>query len=380
MDWDALRADEFPVARRWAFFDHASVSPLPRRAGDALRAWAADVEENGNVGWLAQDRRLAEVRGQVARLIHADADEVAFVGNTTLGIGLIAEGFPWRDGDNVVSAADEYPSNVYPWMNLSGRGVALRAVPGRDGRIALDDLAAAIDGRTRMLAISHVEFASGFRNDLEALSALCRDRGVALFVDVVQGLGPLTLDVTRTPIDFLAGNGQKWLLGPEGTGYLYVRREWLDRLRVLGVGSGSVVGSFNDPTPVLALKPDARRWEGGARNTVGLHGLGASLDLLLEIGPDAVSARILDRAEAVRELAASAGWSVYGPTRPEERSGIVCLECPGVDPDAFARRMRERGVVLSSRRGRVRASPHIYNDADDLGRLADGLRSARAER
>ena len=180
----------------------------------------------------------------------------------------------------------------------------------------------------------------------------------------------------RTPIDFLAGNGQKWLLGPEGTGYLFVRREWFDRLRVLGVGSHSVVGSFLAPTGEIRLRPDARRWEGGARNMPGLHALSASLGLLLEIGPQAVSARILDRAEAVRECASASGWRIHESGRPADRSGIVSLVREGVDPDAFARRMRERGVVLSSRGGRVRVSPHIYTSADDLDCLAEGLRSA----
>lgn len=376
MDWDALRAAEFPVARRWAYFDHAALGPLPRRAGEAIRRWAVEHEDHGVVGWPEQDRKLEATRTRLARLLNADLDELAFVANTTQGIGLIAEGFPWREGDNVVSAAEEYPSNVYPWLNLADRGVSLRTVPVRDGRIWVEDLDAAIDARTRVLAISHVAYASGFRNDLEALVALCRGRGVALFVDVIQGLGPFTVDVKRTPIDFLASNGQKWLLGPEGTGFLYVRREWFDRLRVLNVGSHSVVGSFYADPSQIVLRPDARRWEGGARNTAGLHALGASLELLLEIGPSAVSARILDRAEAVRERAASAGWAVHGSSRPADRSGIVSITRAGVDPDAFARTMRERGVVVSSRAGRVRISPHVYTNADDLDRLGEGLRSA----
>ncbi len=374
IDWEAVRIAEFPVARRWAFFDHAAVAPLPRRSGDALRAWTARQEEDGVVAWPDNDRRVEEIRDRVAKLIQAHRDEIAFVNSTTHGISLIAEGFPWHEGDTIVTAADEYPSNLFPWMNLAGRGVAVRQVPTRDGRIGIDDLAAAIDESTRLLAISHVEFATGFRNDLDALGELCRARGIAFFVDAIQGLGPHRIDVSRTPIDFLAADGHKWLLGPEGAGILYVRREWIDRLRTIGVGWHSVVGSYNAAVPELRLRPDARRWEGGSYNLAGIVTLGASIELLLEWGLDAVSSRILDRAEAVRELAASAGWTIHGSNRPEDRSAIVVLERSGVDPAAAAAALRrDHGIVAACRRGRIRISPHVYNDDSDLERLRVGL-------
>ena len=332
MDWDALRQSEFPVTARWAYFDHAAVAPLPRRSGDVLRAWAEDQEQNGVVHWPNWERKLSLLRQDAARLIGADTNEIAFVASTTHGIGLVAEGFPWREGDSVVTAAEEYPSNIYPWMNLASRGVDLRLVPSREGRIWLEDLDAAIDGTTRLLTISHVEFASGFRNDLDTLAELCRRRGVALFVDAIQGLGPHRIDVKRTPIDFLAADGHKWLLGPEGAGLLFVRRDWIERLRPLGVGWHSVVGSYNSHDNEFRLKPSAERWEGGSFNMPGLQALGASVALLLEIGAEAVSRRILERAEAVRERARSAGWGVVGSSRPEDLSGIVALTREGIDP------------------------------------------------
>jgi cysteine desulfurase/selenocysteine lyase len=375
MDWDAIRQSEFPVTERWAYFDHAAVAPLPRRAGNMLRAWTDEQERYGVVHWPNWERQVEMARARVARLLNAEADEIAFINSTTHGIGLIAEGFPWRPGDNVVTAAEEYPSNIYPWMNLSDRGVIVRLVPTRDGRIWIDDLAAAFDDRTRLLTISHVEFSSGFRNDLDALTELCRDRGAAFFVDAIQGLVPFTIDVKRTPIDFLAADGHKWLLGPEGAGLLFVRRDWIGRLHTLGVGWHSVISTYNSPRNDFTLKPSAQRWEGGSFNMPGLQALGASLELLLEIGPEAVSARILDRAQAVRELAAQAGWRICGSSLPADRSGIVALERDGVDPDRFARAARAQGVAVASRRGRVRISPHIYNNQDDLERLALALKS-----
>ena len=373
IDWAALRRAEFPVTQRWAYFDHAAVAPLPRRSAETFRRWAADQEANGVVHWPDWEHRLGHVRDRCARLISAHVDEIAFVNSTTQGIGLVAEGFPWREGDNVVTSADEYPSNVYPWMNLASRGVELRLVPARDGRVRIDDLVAAMNDRTRLLTISHVEWASGFRNDLDALGSLYRERGIAFFVDAIQGLAPLTIDVSHTPIDFLCADGHKWLLGPEGAGLLYICRDWIDRLRPLGVGWHSVVASYQKPGFEFTLKPSAERWEGGTFNMPGLQALGASLELLLECGLKSVSERILERAAQVRTLAQSAGWTVFGPVHDEERSGIVVLERPGTDPDAFARACRGRGVALASRRGRVRVSPHVYNDASDLDRLAGVL-------
>jgi len=375
MDWDALRRDEFPVTERWSYLDHAAVAPLPRRSSDALRAWADDQAINGVVHWPDWEKKLSALRKDLALLVGANVDEVAFVNSTTHGIGLIAEGFPWREGDNVVTAEEEYPSNLYPWMNLASRGVSVRTVPSRDGRVWVEDLAKAIDSRTRLLTISHVEFASGFRNDLDALGELCRSRGVAFFVDAIQGLGPLTIDVSRTPIDFLCADGHKWLLGPEGAGFLFVRRDWIERLRPIGVGWHSVTSSYNAPKPEFVLKPTAERWEGGSFNMPGLQALAASIRLFHEIGPALASSRILERAENVREVARSAGWSLFGSNRPEDHSGIVPMTKDGVDPDRFARSARDRGIALACRRGRVRVSAHVYNNADDLERLAEALRS-----
>lgn len=379
-DWSAIREDEFPIAREWSYFDHAAVAPIPRSSADAVRRWAENQAANGAVNWGEWGDRIEGLRSELAAWIEADVDEIAFVANTTHGIGLVAEGFPWRPGDNVVLPAEEYPSNVYAWMNLADRGVETRLVPSRGDRILLDDLREAMDDRTRVLAISHVEFASGFRNDLDAIGELCRSRGVAFFVDAIQGIGPHELDVRRTPVDFAAADSHKWLLGPEGAGFLYIRREWIDRLRPLGVGWHSVTGSFSAPGLDFTLKPNAQRWEGGSCNMPGLQGFAASMRLLSKIGRSEVSTRILDRAEAVRRALAQAGWRVAGSTRPEERSAIVVAEADGVDPTAAVAVLKTRKVVASCRRDRLRLSPHIYTDDGDLERLREALIAARTGR
>ncbi len=374
MDWDAIRRDNFPITERWAYFDHAAVAPLCRPAAEAMGAWMENSAGHGSVRWLDSYKILEQARERAAKLVHADSDEIAFVQGTTQGIGYIAEGFPWQEGDNVVTASEEYPSNVYPWMNLAVRGVSLRRVEGREGRIWLEDIEAAIDRSTRVVTISHVEFASGFRNDLDGLAAICQRRGVALFVDAIQGLGPLTIDLSKTPIDFLSTGGQKWLLGVEGAGFLFVRKPWIERLRcVVGLGSHSVVDATNYTKIDMTLKPSARRWEGGCYNMAGVHALGASLGLFLELGLEAVSARVLSLADQVRERAIDKGWDVYGSDRREDRSGIVSLTHDKADHEAIVGLGRELGVAVSCRAGRLRVSPHFYTNEADLDRLTDLL-------
>jgi selenocysteine lyase/cysteine desulfurase len=368
MDWLALR-DEFPVTARWAFLDHAAVSPLPRRTAQALAEYAADVSANGSAaisGWV---ERTEECRRALARLIQCDPVELALLKNTSEGIGIVAEGFPWRDGDNVVLAADEYPSNQYPWMNLAHRGVSVRKVPTRGSRVAIDDLREAINPQTRMLALSSVEYASGFRSDLDAVANLCRERGIALCIDAIQSLGVIPLDVARTPVDFLACGGHKWLLGPQGTGFLYVRREWLDRLRVAMVGWSSVVAGHDYGRIEFTLKPHAGRFESGTLNYGGLAALGESVRYLLDLGPTIVEGRIHDLTTHLCEQARRSGWNVFSSRDGDDWSGIVILEKAGTDPKAIAARAKAAGVIVAVRGGRLRVSPHVYNTVDELDRL-----------
>jgi selenocysteine lyase/cysteine desulfurase len=374
MDWNGWRA-EHPITARWAYFDHAAVAPVTARARQALLDWANDLADNGVVHDSARVRRLEEVRRLAARLLGADPLDVAFVKNTSEGLGIVAEGLPWRAGDNVVTAADEYPANLYPWMNLADRGVELRRVPSRDGRILLDDLSAAIDPRTRLLTLSFVEYATGFCNDLDAVGGLCRERGILFCVDAIQGLGVLPLDVGKTPIDFLAADGHKWLLGPEGAGLFYIRRDLVERLHPVGIGWNSVRQGRDFSRVALDLKPHAGRWESGSLNVGGLLALGASLEVLLEVGVEVLSARLLELTDHLCEQARRAGLGVYSSRRPGEASGIVSLLVPG-DPGAWVRRCRAEGIVINQRGGRLRISPHAYNSREELDRLVALLGAA----
>ena len=374
-----LRA-EMPVAQRWAYFDHAAVAPLTAPAAEVAKTWATEAAAEGDTVWPEWSRRVEALRGLAARLIGADQDEIALVPNTTYGISLVAEGYPWQSGDNVVTLADEFPSNAYPWLNLESRGVETRRVPTEEGRLDLDALFAACDARTRIISISWVGYATGYRHDVDRIVERAHERGILVMLDAIQGLGAFPFDVRRTPVDFLAADGHKWLLGPEGAGLAYIRREHLDLLRPFGVGWHSVVHSHDYTRIELKLKRTAARYEGGTQNMVGMLGLGASLELLLDLDIANIAAAVLDITDRASDRLQAFGAKIVSDRRPnrrggQQRSGIVAFELSGRDPLAVKKHCLTRKVVLSCRAGRLRISPHGYNNEEDLDRLIEALES-----
>ena len=256
---EKLRA-AMPSAAKCAYFDHAAMSPLPRPTADAVQKWLQEAVEIGGPIWGEWVKRVESVRAAAAQMIGARADEIALVPNTTAGISLVAEGLDWRAGDNVVTFADEFPSNVYPWMNLASRGVETRRVPiDVSGQPDLELLADAVDARTRIVTISWVGFATGYRHDVRRIAEIAHEKGALLFVDGIQALGVFPIDVNEFGVDFMAADSHKWLLGPEGAGFAYIRREHLDKLRPIGPGWHSVNPAQEFTQLELNLRPGAAR-------------------------------------------------------------------------------------------------------------------------
>jgi cysteine desulfurase / selenocysteine lyase len=369
-----------PVARKWAFMDHAAVAPLPLPTWEAVRRWSDEALQEGNVTWSRWAARVEEIRRRAAALINAQPEEIAFVPNTTFGISLVAEGFPWRDGDNVVTLSNEFPSNLYPWMHLAERGVETRRVAVEGAAVDWRRVAEACDARTRILAVSWVSYSTGWRLDLDQVIEFARGRKLHVFLDAIQGLGVFPLDVRRTPIDFLAADGHKWLLGPEGAGLFFVRRELLDRLRPVCVGWHSVAHAHDFSHIELTLRDEAARFEAGSQNMVGTLGLGASLDLLAQQGLGPGASSLADQVLAFTDLACqrllAAGAQLISDRRAGRASGIVSFTLPGQDPQLIRKRCLEAGVVLSCRAGRLRISPHAYANEDDLSRLLEAVQHA----
>ncbi len=367
---DELR-ELMPVTRQSVYLDHAALSPIPQPTADAMRGWADDAMLSGVLHWKYWQTRIRETRELAAALIGASPEDIAFVPNTSAGIAIVAEGFPWQPGDNVVVPRGEFPSNRYPWMYLRSRGVEVRLV---DTGTAQAAIAAACDSKTRVVACSWVDFISGERRDVAAIAEITHRSGALCVIDAIQGLGVLDLNVAECGADVIVADGRKWLLGPDGTGLLYVRRSCAERLRVLGPSWNSVVNPTDFECAELQLKSDATRFETGVLNTCSIAGLYASLKLLSNIPPTDRQSRLLEIRQRLFDVAATAG--IHGDELPAARqSGILSLHCGDREPAVVAHKLRKQGVVVCMRGGRLRVSPHIYNNSEDVQQFADACRT-----
>ena len=348
--WAEMRR-RMPVTGRWAYFDHAAVAPITGPAVEAIAAWLREAAEDGCPVWSRWSRELEQSRAAAANIIGADECEIALVPNTTAGITLVAEGFPWQPGDNVVLPAGEFPSNQYPWMNLAERGVEARRVPMEGMALDLDRLLDACDARTRIVSLSWVGYATGWRVDVDEVVYAAHERGILVFLDAIQGLGVFPIDVRTTQIDFLAADGHKWMLGPEGAGIFYCRREHLQQLRPLGVGWNSVAHGNDFNRIELNLRDAASRYEGGTQNMAGMLGLGASLRMLHQFGLGPSGSAIAERVLEISDLACrrieEIGGRIVSCRDGGRRSGIVAFEMPGRDPHDERRRLMQRNVAVN---------------------------------
>jgi selenocysteine lyase/cysteine desulfurase len=368
---------QMPVTARWAYLDHAAVAPLPQPTANAIAAWLQEAAVEGDTRWPQWAAAVEETRQLAADLIHAQPEEVALVPNTTFGLNVVARGFPWQAGDNVVVPENEFPSNLYVWMSLAEIGVQTRTVPVEAGRLDIQRLIDTCDQSTRLIAVSWVGYASGWRIDVAELCRAAHERNVLVMLDAIQGLGVFPLDVATAGVDFLAADGHKWLLGPEGAGIFYIRREHLPLLKSVQSGWNSVVGRHDFNHIDWRPRPEAARFEGGTQNMVGCIGLGASLKLLRELGVTSqkspVADAILISANEAKTLLSGKGAELLSPCVPGHDSGILTFLIPGQDPHELRKRCLAAGVALSVRGGGLRISLHGYNNGEDLHRLSKVL-------
>ncbi len=373
-------ADAFPVLRRWHFFNHAGVSPIPKVAADALRTFADEAARGAylDTSWYPDLDRLRALAG---RIINAEPDEIALVKNTSEGISMVANGLDWRRADRIVTAAVEYPANVYPWMEVArSHGAELVMVPeetGADGSrvVPLEKiLHEAANPRTRLLSLSHVEFASGQRHDVAAIGAFCRARGKLFNVDAIQSIGAVPVDVKGMNIDYLSADGHKWMLGPEGAGIFYCRRELIERTRPLMLGAMNVVNPFAYGSYDYTLKPDAGRFECGSLSLASFLSLKASLELIESIGAANIASRIKLLTDRLISGLIHRGYNVVSPREGERWSGIVSFDSPAHAHEPIFRALRrEHRTEIALREGRLRASPHFYNTEAQIDRLVELL-------
>ncbi|HEX3280176.1 MAG TPA: aminotransferase class V-fold PLP-dependent enzyme [Pyrinomonadaceae bacterium] len=371
---DALRA-LFPVTGRVNYLNHAAVSAPPAATIAAIQSQLKDVSENGSINfrsWLATKERT---RTLLATMLGARPDQVAFMRNTSDGLSTVANGLRWQPGDNLVTFRNEFPSNIYPWLRLrDALGVEVRMAEERDGRIDLDDLVELIDAKTRLVAISHVQYASGFRADLERLGRAARAVDALLVVDVIQALGVVPIDVQAQLVDVAAGACHKWLLTPEGVGFLYLSERARERIQPTLVGWISVPDPDDYANFDQGWNHGTLAWETGTGPMSLIHGLEQSLKILSETRINRIQAHLEALTDYLCERLASKPYRIVSSRQRGEKSQIVCIQhTGGLSAMNLYAHLKERGIITAPRGDRLRISPHLYNTAEEIGSLVDSL-------
>ncbi len=378
-----LRLLFFPITRNCVYLNHAANGPLPRPVARTLYTY---IDDSSNFGNIHYERWVEYERGahrRLASLIHVRPDQVAMTASTGDGLMMIASGLRWQPGDTIISAECEFPSNIYPWLNLQEQGMQVHLVKMRENRIAVEDVLSSITERTRLVSLSLVEFSTGFRNDIATIVRYCHVRGIICGIDAAQALGALDIDIQVLGVDYLAAAAHKWLLSPQTTGILYIADDLLAQLHTARRGWFSVESPFDFFNYEQPLKAGVARFEHSTSNRLPIIGLDAALGMFecIDGGMVAVEERILGLTSyAIAELE-RLGYPVVSPQGDGERSGIVCFklhpERQDISPQQLVDELASRNVHVAARSDVVRISPHFYNTLEEIDMLLNALEDLR---
>jgi cysteine desulfurase / selenocysteine lyase len=365
----------FPITERTVYLNNAAVAPPPTPTIDAIQAQLKDVAENGSANYRSWVATKSRARKLAADLIGARPEQIAFMRNTSDGLSTVANGLKWRAGDNVVTFRHEFPSNIYPWLRLrEAYGVEVRMCDERDGRIDLDGMIGLIDGRTRVVAISQVQYASGFRADLERLGRAARVHDALLVVDVIQGMGVVPTNVDTDLIDVAAAAGHKWLLTPEGVGILYLSDRARERIEPTLVGWISVLDPEDYDNFDQSWNRGALAWETGTGPAALIHGLEVSLRLLTDTGTERIASYLGELTDDLCEKLDRSKYELVSSRLAGEKSQIVCIRSKdGLSPMALYSHLRQRAIITAPRGDRLRIAPHFYNTPAEIDVLINSL-------
>ena len=370
--------EQFPILQRGLYLNHAAVGPWPRCTAEAVQSFADENMRQGSADyrdWIAREKtlrqRLAELTGA------ASTDDIALLKNTTECICTVAFGLDWKPGDNIVLPCGEFPSNRLPWLAQTAKGIEIREVDIRATEHAETALLEAMDQNTRLLTVSAVQWNDGFRLDLHTLGEACRDQGVLFFVDAIQQLGALPLDVEACRIDFLAADAHKWLLAPEGIAVFYCRDSARPQLQLLQQGWHMVEQPWKFERDDWTPTPGAKRFEAGSPNSIGQAALNASVNLLLDYGMANVGQRVLANTDyLIQNLEQVPGVRISSPKAPPRRSGIVTFSHQTLSVQTLHRELTQAGASVVVRGDSIRLSPHFYQGEKQLDELLEILQSA----
>ena len=371
-DWDALRA-QFPAASQFAYLDIGRKALLPLTVRTSMESWLDDVYENIGGNAFSMDGP-EDTRDAIANVFGAPRENIALVKNTSEGINIVAAGFPWRDGDNVVISKLEHENNTFPWRHLQRRGIEIRwAEPDQQGRVTVDSYANAIDARTRIIAAAYVAYGNGYRADLPDVAQFCREKGIKLIVDAIQGIGVLAAPISSLGADVLCTGGHKAQFSLTGAGFMYITDEMIDLLDLTYAAKFSFT-SIDRAVEKLELAPDAHRYEYGNPNFLGLWVQKRSAEFIHSIGLEHIEARVQSLTTYLIEELEARQFKVLTPRPWEERAGLISAAIDG-NVDDIESSLRERGIIAAAKDGNIRAGVHFYNNADDIDCFVEGLSS-----
>ncbi|MEP7074619.1 MAG: aminotransferase class V-fold PLP-dependent enzyme [Acidobacteriota bacterium] len=365
---------QFPATEKYAYLNSAAVSPLPRVSIDAVTSQLRDVSEHGAAhfnDWVATKDRA---RALAAEMLHVRPDQIAFMRNTSDGFSNIANGVGWENGDNIVTFAEEFPANFYPWRRLRDRfGVELRLCPERDGRIDLEEFISLIDTNTKVVSISAVQYASGFKADLERIGRAAHAVDALFCVDIIQGFGAMPFDLPAQLVDAACGASHKWLCAPEGCGIMYLSDRARERVEPTSVGWISVETPWDFADREQPFKSTALAWESGTGAAALFYGLEQSLNLLNIAGAKNIEAFLSELTGYLCDSLGGKDYDIASSRVKNEASAIVCIRHRGgLSANEIAAKLEEENVVVSPR-GNLRISPHFYNNREDVDRLVAAL-------
>lgn len=365
----------FPITSHAIYLNHAAVSSPPTPTINAVQSQINDVVQNGSLNYKSWIAVKENARQLAATMIGARPGQIAFMRNTSDALSTVANGLRWQAGDNIVTFRREFPSNIYPWLRLQrAHGIEVRMCEERDGRIELEEFINLIDDRTRVVAISHVQYGSGFRADLERLGRAARLHDALLVVDVIQAMGALPLDVEAELVDAAAGACHKWLLTPEGVGVLYLSNRARERIEPTLVGWVSVPDPEDYANFEQEWKSGALAWETGTAPTALIHGLEASLKLLMDVGVARIAAHLNDLTDDLCARLNGRDYEIISSRRVGEKSQIVCIRHLGKWTSmALYAHLKQQNIIVAPRGDRLRIAPHLYNTTDDIAALVDAL-------
>ena len=363
---------KFPVTRNKVFLNHSAYSPLPQPVVDVMRKYNEDL-----CRFEIDESEYSLGQESFAELIGAEKDEIALVPNTSTGLNIAANMLDYPKESNVVTTDLEYPSVVYPWLKKQ-LGVEVRYVKNVDGKILVEDIERAVNDKTAAIAISHVEYVNGFRHDLKALAKIAHEHEAYLVVDGIQALGAIPVDVRKDGIDFLTASCYKWLLGPAGAGYLYVRKELVEKFEPPFIGWASVKPEVFETIEFwdiwqLQLSKTASRFEVGSPSFISFVGAAVAIQLLLEIGIENIQKRVLDLAEVLINSVKDLGFRLTTPEDRECRSGIVHFLIDRAQKRV--EKLKQKGIIISARSAGLRVAPHFYNTEEEIEQLISELKA-----